>query len=206
VISLANRSSLLQYIFHQAIETAKEKPVILFFDEAEQILGRSVTDEHTMKQQAAIKDFWNGIMQINREIYIFAATNHPRKIELADFNRRLPHRWHVKPPGLQGRINVLRYTMGFQQPLTEEDLTTLAERLDGFTVDDIQNIVKAAQMKARRALRTTSRWTETNMDGATLLMLHEGSEVIVRELLRRDMDNQDQERCISRPVTLETLI
>ena len=96
--------------------------------------------------------------------------------------------------------------MGFQQPLTEEDLTTLAERLDGFTVDDIQNIVKAAQMKARRALRTTSRWTETNMDGATLLMLHEGSEVIVRELLRRDMDNQDQERCISRPVTLETLI
>jgi len=200
--------SLLKYLFNLAIEKADEAPVVIFFDEADQIFGRSSTDEHTMKQQAAIKDLWDGILRVNKEIYVFAATNHPRRIELADFNRRLPARWHVKPPGQPGRKRILRSTIEMiQQPMTEEDLDDVADRFAGFTADDIQSIVKKARSKVYRALRTATKWTEVNMRGRVLLMPHEGSESVAKDCqLRQDMERHDRERCVRRPVSRETLI
>jgi len=120
---------------------SENKVVIIFIDEADSVFGISnyeVGGEIRLRNQF-LKEM-DGLMEknVNRKIYLIAATNKPWLLDHA-FIRRFQLRLYVPPPDFRTRIELFKY---YSKPLNpiELDYEKLASMTEGYSASDIKDI------------------------------------------------------------------
>ncbi len=137
-------------LFRKAREiSAGGKPVIIFIDEVDSILGtfsNEVGGEVRMRNQFLQE--MDGLLDKDEKhfIYVIAATNKPWKLDEA-FIRRFQKRIYVPLPNMDARIQLLKLFTRKIKLAPDVDLVKLASILDGYTGSDIRDIVMAAHLR-----------------------------------------------------------
>lgn len=132
-----------------AFKTAAEADAVLFFDEADSILGRRMTNvtqaaDHAVNVARAVMlkelDAFKGI--------VIFATNLSRNFDGA-FVRRILQHIQVPLPDHAGRTKLLKKMLSSSVPGRDKlELSTLADQMEGFSGGDIKNVVILALSRA----------------------------------------------------------
>ena len=79
-------------------------------------------------------------------VIVIASTNRPFDLDEAVL-RRLPRRILVNLPDFNTRLNILKVTLSGNRLDKTVNLTTLAEKLDGYTGSDIKEVCREAVVR-----------------------------------------------------------
>jgi len=125
-----------------AFQSATEQESVLFFDEADSILGRRMTDIKQAADQAVNVSRAVMLKELDQftGVVIFA-TNLAKNFDGA-FVRRILLHIEVPPPDVEGRLKLWQYMISPKVP-GRNDLNwqELAEKSDGLTGGEIKNAV-----------------------------------------------------------------
>ena len=137
----------------KAFETAKATNSILFFDEADAILSKRVTNMSSATDVSVnlTRSVMLTIMNDYQDFVIFA-TNFIKNFDEA-FMRRIPMHVEFQLPDLECRKRLWRHYIVSTLPNTI-DIDALAEKYDGLSGSDIANAVLMACFKAARSNAT----------------------------------------------------
>jgi len=141
-------------IFRYAKKVCSSKPVIMFIDEADSILG---VYEHEIGGEARVKNqFLKELDNLNDKgknyfIYVIAATNKPWKLDVG-FLRRFQKRIYVPPPNKEARKAIFEYYARHFKLAPTINFDELAELTEGYSASDIRDIVIEAYLKTVREL------------------------------------------------------
>ncbi len=148
---LGEAESRVAKIFRKARElSASGKPVIIFIDEVDSLLGTFSTEvggEVRVRNQFLQE--MDGLMSKSRRnefIYVIAATNKPWKLD-KPFIRRFQRRIYVPPPDREARLELLKLLTKNLKLAPDVDLNKLAEIMEGYSGADISNVVTAAHLR-----------------------------------------------------------
>src|SRR5579875_1660461 len=130
---------------------SENKVVIIFIDEADSIFGVTnyeVGGEIRLRNQF-LKEM-DGLVEknVNRKIYLIAATNKPWLMDLA-FIRRFQLRLYVPPPDFKTRVELFKYYSKALNPL-QLDFEKLASATEGYSASDIKDICVMVQNSLAR--------------------------------------------------------
>lgn len=136
--------------FDEARATA---PCVLFIDEIDSFGDRGKFDGHNASYN---REVVNALLECldgadRREgVVVLAATNHPDAID-PSLRRpgRLDRHIAIPLPGLDARIGILRHHLG--DDLGGCDLAAVAERLEGASAATLEQVVRDARRRARKA-------------------------------------------------------
>ncbi|BFI74208.1 cell division protein CdvC [Sulfurisphaera ohwakuensis] len=137
-------------IFTKAREISKreEKPVIIFIDELDALLGiyNSENGGEVRVRNQFLKEM-DGLQDKseNYKVYVIGATNKPWRLD-EPFLRRFQKRIYVRLPDFQQRLALLQYYTS-KIKMENVDLTKVAEMTEGYTASDIKDIVQAAHIR-----------------------------------------------------------
>ena len=137
-------------LFKKAREvSAKGKPVIIFIDEVDSLLGvynNEVGGEVRVRNQFLQE--MDGLLEKSKNhfIYVIAATNKPWKLDNA-FIRRFQKRIYVPLPDFEARVELLRLYLKKVKVAPDVNIRELAKMLEGYTGSDIRDIVMAAHLR-----------------------------------------------------------
>lgn len=141
-------------IFNYARKVGLTKPVIIFLDEADALLG---VYEHEIGGEVRVRNQFlqemDGLLDKGEKnfVYVIAATNKPWRLDTG-FLRRFQKRIYVPAPDLQARRQLFEYyTKPFNLSL-DVDLNKLAELTEGYSASDIRDIVLEAYLRTLREL------------------------------------------------------
>jgi SpoVK/Ycf46/Vps4 family AAA+-type ATPase len=141
-------------IFNYARKVGLTKPVIIFLDEADALLG---VYEHEIGGEVRVRNQFlqemDGLLDKGEKnfVYVIAATNKPWRLDTG-FLRRFQKRIYVPAPDLQARRQLFEYyTKPFNLSL-DVDLNKLAELTEGYSASDIRDIVLDAYLRTLREL------------------------------------------------------
>lgn len=141
-------------IFNYARKVGLTKPVIIFLDEADALLG---VYEHEIGGEVRVRNQFlqemDGLLDKGEKnfVYVIAATNKPWRLDTG-FLRRFQKRIYVPAPDLQARRQLFEYyTKPFNLSL-DVDLNKLAELTEGCSASDIRDIVLEAYLRTLREL------------------------------------------------------
>jgi len=141
-------------IFNYARKVGLTKPVIIFLDEADALLG---VYEHEIGGEVRVRNQFlqemDGLLDKGEKnfVYVIAATNKPWRLDIG-FLRRFQKRIYVPAPDLQARRQLFEYyTKPFNLSL-DVDLNKLAELTEGYSASDIRDIVLEAYLRTLREL------------------------------------------------------
>lgn len=125
-----------------AFHTAQEAGALLFFDEADSILGRRMTNVTHSADQAVNVARAVTLKQLDGfEGIVAFATNLPENIDSA-FRRRIAKHVEIPLPDEAGRRHLWQKFVSPKVPGREKlDWNELVERTDGFSGGDIKNVV-----------------------------------------------------------------
>ncbi len=137
-------------LFRKAREiSAQGKPVIIFIDEVDSLLGTFNTEvggEVRVRNQFLQE--MDGLLSKSKKmfIYVIAATNKPWKLDKA-FIRRFQRRIYVPPPNKEARVQLLRLLTKNIKLASDVDFELLADMLEGYSGSDVRDVVMAAHLK-----------------------------------------------------------
>lgn len=125
-----------------AFEAAKKQDAILFFDEADSILGQRMTSVTQAADQAVNVARAVMLKQLDAFDGIVAfATNLAKNFDSA-FVRRIPIHIEIPLPDKEGRLKILRKMVPDQVPFGDKiDLAILSEESDGMSGGDLKNAI-----------------------------------------------------------------
>lgn len=146
----------LARIFKFSRDIAKEgRPVVLFFDEVESIIGArefEIGGEVRVRNQLLTE--MSGLQEKEYQgvlLYVIGATNKPWSLD-APFIRRFDKRIFVGPPDLESRIRILKlYSRGMATG-ADVDFNELAQVTEGYSGDDLARVVIDTQDRLREEL------------------------------------------------------
>ena len=142
--------------------TREGKPVILFIDEVDSLLGSrngEIGGEIRSKNQFLTEmDGVNGKGK-DMMLYVIGATNKPWSLDWP-FLRRFQKRIYVTLPSLEARENLFElYTSPLKKETKVKSLE-LAKSSDGYSASDIKDICQSAQLKIVNELFSDPSYTE----------------------------------------------
>ncbi|MEM1625812.1 MAG: cell division protein CdvC [Sulfolobaceae archaeon] len=139
-------------IFRTARELSKkkEKPVIIFIDEIDALLGIYSTEvggEVRVRNQF-LKEM-DGLLDKseNYKVYVIGATNKPWRLDEA-FLRRFQKRIYVKLPDFNQRLALFKHYCSKINIDRDVNLEELAKLTEGYSASDIRDIVQSAYIRA----------------------------------------------------------
>ena len=133
----------------KAFEAAKASDSILFFDEADAILSKRVTDMHSANDVSVNQTRSVMLMLMNDyQDFVIFATNFISNFDPA-FMRRISTHIEFKLPDLDCRKKLWQHYILPTMP-NNIDVDELAEKYDGISGSDIANAVLMAAFKAAR--------------------------------------------------------
>ncbi|MEM4627729.1 MAG: ATP-binding protein, partial [Ignisphaera sp.] len=141
-------------IFNYARNTGISKPVIIFIDEADALLG---VYENEIGGEARVRNqFLKELDGLNEKgkkhfVYVIAATNKPWKLDLG-FLRRFQKRIYIPPPSREARKSLFEYYLKFIKIADDVNIDLLAEKTEGYSASDIRDIVLEAYLRTVREL------------------------------------------------------
>jgi SpoVK/Ycf46/Vps4 family AAA+-type ATPase len=152
-----------------ALNEREGKPVILFIDEVDSLLGSRSSEVggeiRTKNQFLSEMDGVNGKGK-NVKLYVIGATNKPWSLDWP-FLRRFQKRIYVSLPSLEARENLFNL---FTAPLKKDPRVKtheLAKLFEGYSASDVKDVCQAGQLKAVHALFDSSEYKEPT-EGHTL--------------------------------------
>lgn len=136
-------------------------PAVVFFDEVDSLLGSrdggGVVEHHRATTNALLA-WMDGFGTGDERVFFLGATNRAEAIDEAAL-RRFGDAAEVETPGLEARLALLRRLVfvkaaddGHLTELSEEDLQALAERTEGFSLADLDRLVRRAFLAVLRQL------------------------------------------------------
>ena len=142
--------------------TREGKPVILFIDELDSLLGERTNEiggEVRSRNQFLTEiDGINGKGK-DMQLYVIGATNKPWSLD-NPFLRRFQKRIYVSLPTLKAREKLFElYTIKLKLEGRVRS-HTLASIFDGYSASDIKDICQSVQLKVVNEMFTTSSYTE----------------------------------------------
>ncbi len=148
----------IEAIFNDA---RSNKNAVIFIDEVEYFCNARSPDENQVARsiKAELLQQMDGIDKSSEGILVLAATNLPWDLDSA-FRRRFTKRFYIGlPDKAETRKEMFEKLLKLEKvgnELTPEDLMKLAENTDGFSGDDIRNVIEdAAMMYCRKVMGTT---------------------------------------------------
>lgn len=141
-------------IFRYARKVGTSKPVIIFVDEADSLLG---VYENEIGGEARVRNqFLKELDDLGDKgkkyfIYVIAATNKPWKLDIG-FLRRFQRRIYIPPPNKEARKSLFEYYTKFFKLAPDVNLDQLAEKTEGYSASDIRDIVLEAYLRTVREL------------------------------------------------------
>ena len=138
------------------------KPVILFIDEVDSLLGTrnsEVGGEIRARNQFLIEMDGVNTKHKDLKMYVIGATNKPWSLDWP-FLRRFQKRISASLPGIKSRESLFDL---YSIPLKIDDKvksTELAKISNGYSASDIKDICQAAQLKAVNELFNSNDYTE----------------------------------------------
>jgi len=153
-----------------ALNEREGKPVILFIDEVDSLLGSrnsEVGGEVRTKNQFLSEMDGVNDKGKNVKLYVIGATNKPWSLDWP-FLRRFQKRIYVPLPSLEARENLFNL---FTAPLKKDvrvKTRELAKLFEGYSASDVKDVCQAGQLKAVHALFDSSEYKEPT-EGQTLL-------------------------------------
>ncbi len=141
-------------IFRYARSMSEKKPVIIFIDEADSLLG---TYEHEIGGEVRVRNQLleeiDGLNEKSKKhfIYVIAATNKPWKLDIG-FLRRFQKRIYIPPPNKEARRQLLEYYTKSIRLAQNVNLDEIAEKTEGYSASDIRDIVLEAYLRTIREL------------------------------------------------------
>ena len=152
-----------------ALNEREGKPVILFIDEVDSLLGSRNSEVggevRTKNQFLSEMDGVNGKGK-NVKLYVIGATNKPWSLDWP-FLRRFQKRIYVALPSLEARENLFNL---FTAPLKKDPRVKtreLAKLFEGYSASDVKDVCQAGQLKAVHALFDSPEYSEPT-EGHTL--------------------------------------
>ncbi|MEM0490888.1 MAG: AAA family ATPase [Ignisphaera sp.] len=141
-------------IFEYARKVGKEKPVIIFLDEADDLLG---IYEHEIGGEVRVRNQFlqelDGLTEKGEKyfIYVIAATNKPWKLDIG-FLRRFQKRIYIPPPDTKSRKHLFEYYTRSLNISNDVDFEKLAVLTEGYSASDIRDIVLESYLRTIREL------------------------------------------------------
>ncbi|MCX8199753.1 MAG: AAA family ATPase [Sulfolobales archaeon] len=141
-------------IFNYARNVGSSKPVIIFIDEADALLGvyeSEIGGEARVRNQL-LKEL-DGLNEKGKKhfIYVIAATNKPWKLDVG-FLRRFQKRIYIPPPNREARKSLFEYYLRFLKVAEDVNIDLLAEKTEGYSASDIRDIVLEGYLRTVREL------------------------------------------------------
>jgi len=130
----------------------KEKPVIIFIDELDSIMGvRSHEVGGEVRARNQFLKEMDGISDKKKQssVYVVGATNKPWELD-EPFIRRFQKRIYVPPPDADARLEMFRIYSRNVRAAPDVDFVALTNRTEGRTGSDIRDIFQVVQMKVVR--------------------------------------------------------
>eukprot|EP01002_Notosolenus_urceolatus_P000632 NODE_1157_length_1547_cov_26.845127_g959_i0.p1 GENE.NODE_1157_length_1547_cov_26.845127_g959_i0~~NODE_1157_length_1547_cov_26.845127_g959_i0.p1 ORF type:complete len:473 (+),score=119.74 NODE_1157_length_1547_cov_26.845127_g959_i0:3-1421(+) len=148
---LGESEKMVKYLFKLAKEKA---PCIIFIDEVDSLTGSRGEGEHesTRRVKNEFLSKMQGLGSGGEQVLVLGATNMPWGLDLA-FRRRFERRIYIPLPDVAARTVMFRLHVGkTPHTLSQSDFDYLAERTEGFSGSDINNLVKQALMEPLKNL------------------------------------------------------
>lgn len=153
-------AKILQSFFDVGIKKAKEKPTVLVFDEADQLMSKRGSGGHK-EDDKLISTLMKNLQEIqdNPNLFTVFLTNFPKSMDSASIRAgRIDKRYNFKLPNLNDRKQLVgsiirqRNDAAGYQVVRNYDIETLAEKTDGFSNADIDQVIKEAIRKRAREI------------------------------------------------------
>ena len=146
-----------------ALNEREGKPVILFIDEVDSLLGSRNSEVggeiRTKNQFLSEMDGVNGKGK-NVKLYVIGATNKPWSLDWP-FLRRFQKRIYVSLPTLEARANLFNlYTAPLKKDVRVKS-HDLAKLFEGYSASDIRDVCQAGQLKVVHALFDSPDYRES---------------------------------------------
>jgi len=145
-----------------ALNEKEGKPVILFIDEVDSLLGsRSSEIGGEIRTKNQFLSEMDGVNSKGKDVklYVIGATNKPWSLDWP-FLRRFQKRIYISLPSLEARQNLFDlYTAPLKKDMrikTHE----LAKLFEGYSASDIKDVCQSAQLKAVHELFDSSAYQE----------------------------------------------
>ncbi|MEM2512559.1 MAG: ATP-binding protein, partial [Ignisphaera sp.] len=141
-------------MFNYARKVGTSKPVIVFLDEADALLG---VYDHEIGGEIRVRNQFlqelDGLADKGEKYFVFvmAATNKPWKLDIG-FLRRFQKRIYVPPPDVKARRLLLEYYVKPFRLADDVNLDLLSEITEGYSASDIRDIVLEAYFRTLREL------------------------------------------------------
>lgn len=140
---------------------AEASPAVVFFDEVDSLLGGrdgSNVAEHHRSTTNALLAWMDGFGAGSEQVFFLGATNRAEAIDEAAL-RRFGEAVEVEAPCHEARLALLRHLCtdkaaadGHLVEMSVEDLNTVAERTDGYSLADVDRLVRRAFLHVMREL------------------------------------------------------
>ncbi len=162
------------------------KPVILFIDEVDSLLGaRNGDSDGATRVKNQFLTGMDGVTDkgVKIKLYVIGATNKPWSLD-PPFLRRFQKRIYVNLPTLEARQNLFEL---YTEPLRKDPklrIPMLAKLSEGYSASDIRDVCQSAQIKAVHELFNDSGYREPT-DGESPQQPREISLADFKEILGR---------------------
>jgi SpoVK/Ycf46/Vps4 family AAA+-type ATPase len=146
----------------QALEelVRESSPAVVFLDEVDTLLGsrdRGGGAQHHQATTNALLEWMDGFGTGSERIFFLGATNRPEAIDEAAL-RRFGEFAEVGEPSQDARLALVQHLVNtaaaneHQADLSEADMTVVAERTEGFSLADVDRLVRRAYLEVLRQL------------------------------------------------------
>eukprot|EP00928_Gymnodinium_smaydae_P016016 TRINITY_DN15966_c1_g3_i1.p1 TRINITY_DN15966_c1_g3~~TRINITY_DN15966_c1_g3_i1.p1 ORF type:complete len:620 (+),score=143.65 TRINITY_DN15966_c1_g3_i1:68-1861(+) len=147
----------------QALEelVAEAAPAVVFLDEVDSLLGSrdgGGVAEHHRATTNALLAWMDGFGTGDELVFFLGATNRPEAIDEAAL-RRFGEAAEVGTPSKEARLSLLRHLIleragkdGHAADIGESDFELISERTDGFSLADVDRLVRRAFLEVVRQL------------------------------------------------------
>uniref|UniRef100_A0A0G4H7E7 AAA+ ATPase domain-containing protein n=1 Tax=Chromera velia CCMP2878 TaxID=1169474 RepID=A0A0G4H7E7_9ALVE len=134
----------------------KLSPCVIFLDEVDSMLSsRDRGDDSSHGTLTSLKTTimqeWDGLRTTKDRVVVIGSTNRPFALDEAVL-RRMPRRILVDLPDLETREEILRVSLAGNRVAHGTNLTSLAEKMEGYTGSDIKEACREAVTKISHEL------------------------------------------------------
>ena len=170
---------------HEAFEkAAREAPSVLFFDEIHLLLPKSAHQEGN--NQGFVAQFLMELNQCPKDVLIMGATNEPDQLDCT-ITRRFKHHLRLTYPNQKERVQLIQYLTAKTGLLTffsSQELALLAEKVSGYSINDIEAVVEKASAYAIDRLTIAKYFCAMKKGTATLYIPCQKEDVGARTKIK----------------------
>ena len=155
---------LIRTLFKMARE---KRPSIIFIDEIDSLCGSRSDGENdaTRRVKTEFLVQMQGVGKDDEGILVLGATNIPWGLDPA-IRRRFERRIYIPLPDYEGRLFLVKHNLkNTPNTIKEEEMETIAHKIDGFSGSDISIFVRDAVFEPVRKMQNANYFQEVMVDG-----------------------------------------